>query len=140
MPRLIGVERAAELLRTGRAIGAEDACKGGWAHGSPATDPVDAAKTLLRDHQNGKVQVGPVDPKPVMLPERLPEVDLGHHSRAIDAILVSALREGLSSSLVDGLRIEADCFGRCKQTVDFDIGMKNFIQNGPRVPAQFLHE
>ena len=26
------------------------------------------------------------------------------------------------------------------KTVDLDIGMKNFIQNGPRVPALFLHE
>ena len=23
---------------------------------------------------------------------------------------------------------------------DMDIGMKNFMQNGPRVPAEFLHE
>jgi enoyl-CoA hydratase/3-hydroxyacyl-CoA dehydrogenase len=140
LPRLIGVERAAELLRTGRAIGAEEACTSGWAQAAPVSDPVEAAKALVRDHLGGKAQVAPVDPQPVALPERFPEVDLGHHSRAIDAILVSALRGGLSSPLADGLRIEAECFGRCKQTVDFDIGMKNFIQNGPRVPAQFLHE
>jgi len=38
------------------------------------------------------------------------------------------------------LRVEADGFARCHGTVDYDIGMKNFIQNGPRVPAAFLHE
>jgi len=36
--------------------------------------------------------------------------------------------------------VEADGFARCKRTVDYDIGMKNFIQNGPRVPAVFMHE
>ena len=36
--------------------------------------------------------------------------------------------------------MEAEGFGACKRTVDYDIGMKNFIQNGPRVPAQFLNE
>ncbi len=42
--------------------------------------------------------------------------------------------------LAEGLVIEAQSFARCKSTVDMDIGMKNFVQNGPRVPAVFLHE
>jgi enoyl-CoA hydratase/3-hydroxyacyl-CoA dehydrogenase len=43
-------------------------------------------------------------------------------------------------SLEEGLAIEADGFARCKATVDMNIGMTNFIQNGPRVPAAFLNE
>ena len=31
--------------------------------------------------------------------------------------------------------VEAQGFGACRRTVDMDIGMKNFMQNGPRVPA-----
>ena len=31
-------------------------------------------------------------------------------------------------------------FAACKDTVDYDIGMTNFIQNGPRVPAVFMNE
>ena len=50
------------------------------------------------------------------------------------------LRRGLALPLAEGLALEADGFGRCKATVDMDIGMKNFTQNGPRVPAAFLHE
>jgi enoyl-CoA hydratase/carnithine racemase len=140
LPRLVGVERAAELLRTGRTLSADEACALGWATGAPVEDFVAAAKDLLRRHLDGRARLAPVDPSPVSVPERLPAVDLGHRSLAIDEILVSVLREGLALPLRDGLRVEARGFGRCKTTVDMDIGMKNFIQNGPRVPAAFLHE
>ena len=86
------------------------------------------------------MKLTPVDAAPVTLPARLPELDLGHRSLAIDAILVDVLRQGLRRPLAEGLAIEARGFGRCKATVDMDIGMKNFVQNGPRVPAAFLHE
>ena len=59
---------------------------------------------------------------------------------AIDASLVEVVRRGASAALPAGLKLEAAGFARCKKTVDYDIGMKNFIQNGPRVPAVFLHE
>jgi enoyl-CoA hydratase/3-hydroxyacyl-CoA dehydrogenase len=109
-------------------------------HGEPATDAVAAACDLIRAHLAGRVAIRPVDPAPMPLPEPLPGADLGHHSLAIDAILVDVVRRGLAAPLSDGLSIEAAGFGRCKTTVDMDIGMKNFIQNGPRVPAVFLHE
>jgi hypothetical protein len=50
--------------------------------------------------------------------------------------LVGVLRRGLARPLAEGLRVEAQGLGECKRSVDYDIGMKNFIQNGPRVPAQ----
>lgn len=139
LPRLIGLERALELLRTGRSLGAKEALALGWAH-AVAPDPLAAAKELLRKHLAGEVKLTPVDPAPLQVPDRLPSLDLGHHSRAIDAILVDVVRRGLALSLAAGLHIEAAGFGRCKETVDLDIGLKNFIQNGPRVPAAFLHE
>ncbi|MGB8930782.1 MAG: enoyl-CoA hydratase-related protein, partial [Anaeromyxobacteraceae bacterium] len=140
LPRLVGVERAADLLRTGRSITAREACAWGWASGEPASDPVQRAKALLREHLAGEVALAPIDPAPLPLPERLPPVDLGQHSLAIDEILVDVMMEGLRLPLREGLALEARGFGRCKATVDMDIGMKNFIQNGPRVPAVFLHE
>jgi enoyl-CoA hydratase/3-hydroxyacyl-CoA dehydrogenase len=140
LPRLIGVERAVELLRTGRIIGAAEACAWGWASGEPADDPVAAAVALVRSALAGRVKLAPVDEAPLALPARLPELDLGHRSLAIDAILVEVIREGLRRPLAEGLAVEARGFGRCKATVDMDIGMKNFVQNGPRVPAVFLHE
>jgi enoyl-CoA hydratase/carnithine racemase len=140
LPRLIGVERAADLLRTGRMIGAAEACAWGWATGEPAEEPVAAAVALVRQALAGTVTLAPLDPAPLPPLGPLPELDLGQRSLAIDAILVDVLREGLRRPLPEGLAIEARGFGRCKATVDMDIGMKNFVQNGPRVPAAFLHE
>jgi enoyl-CoA hydratase/3-hydroxyacyl-CoA dehydrogenase len=140
LPRLVGVVPAAELLRTGRAIGADEAVRLGWAIERADGDVVDAACTLLRRALRGEVKLAPVSPEPIAVPESLGKVDIGHRSRAIDAILVDVLRRGLARPLGEGLAIEADGFGRCKGTVDMDIGMRNFIQNGPRVPAAFLHE
>ena len=42
--------------------------------------------------------------------------------------------------LIEPLARQTLAFARCRGTADYDIGMKNFIQNGPRVPAVFLHE
>ncbi|MEZ4439973.1 MAG: 3-hydroxyacyl-CoA dehydrogenase/enoyl-CoA hydratase family protein [Polyangiaceae bacterium] len=140
LPRLIGLDEAVVMLRSAKSIGAKQACALGWAHGEPVADAVAGAKALIRDHLAGKVKLAPVDEAPMSLPAALPTVDIGHRSLAIDAILVDVIRRGLASSLDEGLAIEADGFGRCHATVDMDIGMKNFIQNGPRVPALFLHE
>jgi enoyl-CoA hydratase/3-hydroxyacyl-CoA dehydrogenase len=140
LPRLIGVERGVDLLRTGRPVGAKEACAWGWATGEPAADVVSAAKELIRQHLDGKIELAPVDPKPLSVPDELPAVDIGHRSLAVDAILVDVIRKGLTQPLASGLEVEAEGFATCKQTVDYDIGMKNFIQNGPRVPAEFMHE
>lgn len=140
LPRLIGVDRAAKMIRTGASIGAAEACAWGWASGEPVDDVLAAARALIAAHHAGLVRLAPVSPEPVPLPPKFPAIDLGHRSLAIDAIVCDVLRRGLARSLDEGLVIEADGFGRCKATVDMDLGMKNFTQNGPRVPACFLHE
>jgi enoyl-CoA hydratase/3-hydroxyacyl-CoA dehydrogenase len=140
LPRLIGLTRGLDLLRTGRAVGAKEACEWGWATGEPVGDPVASAKELVRAHLAGDTKVAAVSPEPMEVPRELPKIDIGHRSLAIDSILVKVIREGLTKPLAEGLEVEARGFGRCKMTVDYDIGMKNFIQNGPRVPADFLHE
>jgi enoyl-CoA hydratase/3-hydroxyacyl-CoA dehydrogenase len=81
-----------------------------------------------------------VSTEPLPVPDDLPVIDIGHHSLAIDAILVDVFRRGLAKPLAEGLAIEADGFAACKETVDMNIGLTNFIQNGPRTPAAFLHE
>jgi len=139
LPRLIGVERAIDLLRTGRTIGAAEACAWGWAHGAPSPDPMALARELIASHGAG-AKLGPVSTAPLAWDGKIPPSDIGHRSLAIDAILVDVLRRGLSEPLERGLQIEAEGFARCKKTVDMDIGMKSFIQNGPRVPAAFLNE
>jgi enoyl-CoA hydratase/3-hydroxyacyl-CoA dehydrogenase len=143
LPRLIGLERAVVLLRTGRSIGAPEACAWGWAHGQPASDVEAAARELIRAHlasAGDRPLLAPVDPAPMHLPESLPPVDIGHRSRAVDRILVEVIQGGLRLPLAEGLAREAQGFARCIHTVDMDIGLKNFVQNGARVPAVFLHE
>jgi hypothetical protein len=43
-------------------------------------------------------------------------------------------------TLEEGLKLEAKIFGDCLLTKDMRIGMDNFIKNGPRVYAPFVHE
>jgi enoyl-CoA hydratase/3-hydroxyacyl-CoA dehydrogenase len=74
------------------------------------------------------------------VPAEFPKVDIGHRSITIDTILMDVVKRGLAKPLAEGLEIEADGFARCKETVDMAIGITNFIQNGPRTPAAFLHE
>ena len=73
-------------------------------------------------------------------PEEVPKLDIGHHSVAVDTIIVDVIRDGVSKSLPEGLKVEAAGFARCKETIDYNIGMTNFIVNGPRVPAAFMNE
>jgi len=140
LPRLVGLEHAAELLRSGRTIGAAEACTWGWATGDPIDDPVSAAKNLIRRQLAGDDVITRLDPAPMDVPDKLPPVDLGHHSLVIDRILTDVVFAGLRQDLEAGLETEALGFARCKETVDYDIGMTNFIQNGPRVPAVFMNE
>ena len=140
LPRLIGFERAFNLLRTGRPIMAKQACEWGWATGDVVADPEAAARALIHKHLAGETKLTPVSPEPMPIPAELPKVALGHLSLTIDAIIVDVILRGLASPLDKGLEIEAEGFARCKDTVDMAIGMTNFTQNGPRVPAEFLHE
>jgi enoyl-CoA hydratase/carnithine racemase len=140
LPRIIGFTEALEMLRTARTLGAKQACELGWALGTPVSDPLSVAREVIGRHLEGKETIGPVDPAPLSVPDALPGRDIGHRSLVIDAILVDTVRRGAALPLAEGLDIEAKGLAACKRTIDFDIGMSNFIQNGPRVPAEFLHE
>ena len=140
LPRLIGLERGVNLLRTGLTIKAKEACEWGWAIGEPVGDPVAGAKKALRAHIDGSAPLPAKDESPMTIPAELPAVDIGHRSLAIDLVLTNVIREGLAKPLKDGFEVEATGFAACKKTIDYDIGMTNFIQNGPRVPAVFMHE
>ncbi len=139
LPRLIGLAHGMDLLQSGRPVGAKEACEWGWAHGDPVGNIVAAAKALIREHLAGRVKLAPVDAKPMDVPDTLPVVDIGYHSRAIDAQLLRAVRDGLSQSLPEGLKIEAKAFAQCTKAADFAIGMKNFVEKGPRSQAEFVH-
>ena len=143
LPRLVGVERAWQMLRDARVMNSAEALDWGWANRSAEGDPsdtVNAAVQLVRDHLAEGGLVAPINPQPLEIPKTLPPVHIGHRSLVIDRILVDVFQRGLARPLSEGLALEADGVGRAVETVDCDIGMNNFMQNGPRTPALFMHE
>ena len=39
----------------------------------------------------------------------------------------------------DGVALESRCFGEVCGTKDMRIGVENFLQNGPKSKAEFVH-
>ena len=140
LPRLIAPPKAVHMLSTGQPIFAEEACLLGWAHGNPVPDPVSTAKELIRQHLKGEITLKPISTNPIPGLDRLIWGDIGWRSHAVNDILKKVVTEGLSQTLSEGLKTEARGFGACRQTLDMAIGMANFMQNGPKVPAVFLNE
>jgi enoyl-CoA hydratase/carnithine racemase len=139
LPRLVGVEKAAEMLRTGRAISGREAVACGLVREEVEGDVVEAAVQLARDAASGKVALARINEAPIMTPDRLPAVELGHLSRATDDLISRAIIEGCRKPLADGLRLESELFGACCATEDMRIGVANFIANGSRTKAEFVH-
>ena len=139
LPRWIGLRNAWPLLRTGRSISSAEALKLGLIQEEVEGDVVAAAIALANDAADGKTTLAPIPSDPIEVPDDLPEVDLGHLSRAVDAVLQKAILEGARMSLAEGLRFECKCFGEICALEDMRIGVDNFIKNGPRSKASFLH-
>ncbi len=140
LPRLIGMERAAQMLRVGRPISSAQALKWHVIQEEVTGDLLARAIELARDLGKGMVPRRDVrrDPLPYV-PDALPELDIGHLSRKVDEILCKAILQGAGMRLEDGIAFEAKCFGEVCGTEDMKIGVKNFIENGPRAKAAFVH-
>lgn len=139
LPRLVGVETAARMLRTGRGISGAEAVACGFLHQEVEGDLIAAAVKLARSAARGEVQLRGVDSAPMATPDTLPPVELGHLSRAIDALMCRAIIEGCRKPLPEGLTFESEMFAACCATEDMWIGIRNFTQNGPRAKAEFVH-
>ncbi len=139
LPRLVGVELAASMLRTGRSLSGLEAVACGLIREEVDGDLLAAAVTLARDAAAGRVKLKTVDPQPVGVLPALPAVDLGHRSRAIDALICRAITEGCQRPLREGLRFESEMFGACCATEDMRIGVRTFQESGPRAKAAFVH-
>jgi hypothetical protein len=51
-----------------------------------------------------------------------------------------AILEGTALPLAEGLAFESAMFAECCKTEDMKIGVKNFIEKGPRSKAEFVHK
>ena len=103
-------------------------------------DLVGAGIEMVKGAVSGSAPLTPIETGPIDVPAELPEVDLGHRSRAVDAILCRAIIEGCQKPLAEGLAFEAEMFGAVCETKDMRLGVDNFLKNGPRTPAPFVHE
>jgi enoyl-CoA hydratase/carnithine racemase len=138
-PRLVGIEKAWPILRTGIPISSTQAKEIWLIHEEIDGDLVEAAITLITRILAGEVRVSSMSKGPIPIPGKLPDVDIGHLSRKIDSLLQKAILEGAKKTLEEGLKLEAKIFGECLLTQDMKIGMDNFMKNGPRVNANFVH-
>jgi enoyl-CoA hydratase/3-hydroxyacyl-CoA dehydrogenase len=140
LPRLIGIEAAAEILRTGRVVSAKEAVESGLVEKAVEGDLIGEAVAYVKDIVNKKVQTIPILREPLVNTDQITELELGHLSRKIDEIITRAIHEGAGLTLEQGLELEARLFGECVETEDMKIGMENFLKNGPKVKAEFIHQ
>jgi len=157
LPRLVGLDKGAELLRTGRPISSREAVDIGLIHKEVEGDLIGEAISLVKQIAGGKIKVTPIQKTPLSRQDLRPDgqhghqevtpddtrkarnLDIGHLSRAIDGILVRAIYDGAGMNLKDGLDLECRLFGECITTQDMKIGIDNFMKNGPKAKAQFVH-
>ena len=139
LPRLVGVERAAAMLRTGQPLSGREAVECGLIREEVDGDLVAAAVAIARRAAQGDIVLPGIDAGPLDVPTALPELDLGHRSRAVDALLCRAILEGCRMPLADGLRLESELFGAGCALEDMRLGVQNFLKNGPKAKAEFVH-
>ena len=140
LPRLIGMEAAWDILRSARPVSAAEALELGLVSELvPGESLRERAVWLAAAAASGAVRLPMVPTGPIPVPDELPEVDIGHRSRAVDALIQRAIREGAVVDLGAGLECEIRLFGKGCALEDMRIGVRNFLENGPRAPARFLH-
>lgn len=139
LPRIIGVEAAAEILRTGKPINAEEAFRLGLVYKLAEGDLLTEAIELAKQIASKKINVKIIPKEPITNNGHPKELDLGHLSKKIDEILTKAIYEGSRLSLNEGLELESRMFGECLKTEDMKIGLENFKLNGPKQKAAFKH-
>ncbi|MBS3907261.1 MAG: 3-hydroxyacyl-CoA dehydrogenase/enoyl-CoA hydratase family protein [Syntrophaceae bacterium] len=139
LPRLVGLEKAWPILRHSNPISSSQAKEIGLIQEEVEGDLIEAAMGWVSKILSGQAKVPAIPKGPIPIPSKLPEVDIGHLSRKIDALLQKAILDGAKTTLAEGLKIEARIFGDCFKTQDRNIGIDNFMKNGPRVNANFVH-
>ena len=139
LPRLIGLERAAAMLRTGQPLSGREAVACGLVREEVGGDLLAAAVTLARAAARGEITLAGIDPRPMHPPAELPPADLGHRSQAVDQLLCRAVLEGCRLPLAEGLHFESEMFGAGCALQDMRIGVETFLTKGPKAKAEFVH-
>jgi enoyl-CoA hydratase/carnithine racemase len=139
LPRLVGVDKGAEILRTGRPISSQEAVEIGLIYKEVEGDLIGAAVPLVKQIAEGAVKTAPISKEPLEEVTEAAQLDIGHLSKKIDDILIRTIYEGAGMTLEEGLDLECRMFGECITTEDMKVGLENFMKNGPKSKAEFLH-
>jgi enoyl-CoA hydratase/carnithine racemase len=139
LPRLVGFEKAAEMIRTAKPISSAQALEFGLVTEVVDGDVLERAIELARELASGKTTVKRMEMGPLSkVPDKLPDLDIGHLSRAIDKLAVKAMLEGANMTVEDGLKWEAKCFGECWTTEDNQIGLRKTLLKKAPAPKHRL--
>lgn len=139
LPRLIGISKAAEILRTARNVSSKEALELGYIN-NEAENLIDEAIELAIKVANNEVKIAPIVKSPFYNGETPENIEIGHLSKKIDEIIVKSVYDGAKMTLEQGLDFESRMFGECLNTEDMKIGLSNFKTNGPRVKANFINK
>jgi enoyl-CoA hydratase / 3-hydroxyacyl-CoA dehydrogenase len=140
LPRLIGIKKAAEILRTGRPVSGKEALELGFIF-KEADDLVGESIKLVKQLFEGNLVPPSIKKEPVITGYHLPEtIDIGCLSRKIDDILCQAIYSGARKTLDEGLELESQLFGECINTHDMKIGLETFMTKGAKAKAEFVHK
>lgn len=141
LPRLIGLERAQVLLRTGASLSSAEALATGLVAELASPEALlDVAAARVAALASGEIAWSRIDAAEIASePLELPPVDIGHRSTAVDSLLCEAITWGATHSLDEGLAHELEVFRRICALEDMKIGVAHFVKNGPRSPAPFVH-
>ena len=128
------------MLRTTRPISSEKALAFGLIREEVDGDLVGRAVELCRDMADGKAARSRMEEGPMQdVPDSLPPVELGHLSKKVDEVLQKAILGAAKLPLSEAVPFEAKCFGEVCGTEDMRIGVENFLTNGPKAKAEFVH-
>ncbi len=139
LPRLVGVDIAAEILRTARPVTGKEATEIGLVDREAEGDLVEEAVAFAKQLVSGEVQPREFIHSGSDQPFEPKEINIGHLSKKIDEIMNKAIYDGIKLPLADALELESKLFGECILTDDMKIGLDNFLNNGPRAKAEFKH-
>jgi enoyl-CoA hydratase / 3-hydroxyacyl-CoA dehydrogenase len=139
LPRLVGVDIAAEILRTARPVSGKEALEIGLIDKEVDGDLVDEAVTFAKKLISGEVQPREFINNGISKNTSPKNINIGHLSKKIDEIMNKAIYDGIKLPLDEALELESKLFGECIQTKDMKIGLDNFLNNGPKEKAEFIH-
>lgn len=140
LPRLVGVDVAAEILRTARPVSGKEALEIGLIDKEIDGDLVEGAVEYAKKLAKGEIQLRKFSTNGTHENLAPKEINIGHLSKKIDHIMNKAIYDGIKLPLNEALELESKLFGECILTDDMKIGLDNFLTNGPRAKAEFTHK